>query len=125
MKLNWLIPILLLLSLPVLAQSTCPAPPTHCVFIPWTAATTGGTVTGYKVKRGLASGGPYVTIASPTIINYADVSSITNPLTDGSKLWYVITATGPGGESGPSNEVLATIPFLPPASVVVSPPIVQ
>jgi hypothetical protein len=60
----------------------------------------------YNVKRSLASGGPYATIATiPASTNYND-SAITN----GVSYYYVITAVNANGESLPSNQAAAVIP---------------
>lgn len=59
--------------------------------------------TGYKVKRSLVSGGPYTTIASPTVTHY-----INSGLTNGVTYYYVVSATNANGESANSSEVSAT-----------------
>jgi len=66
--------------------------------------------TSYNVKRSTTSGSGYSTIASPTTNSYPDTG-----LTNGTTYYYVITAVGPGGESGNSSEVSAT-PAVPPAA---------
>ncbi len=66
----------------------------------WTA---GGGATGYNVKRGTASGGPYTTVGSPAGTTYADTS-----LTNGTAYYYVVTAVNATGESGNSNQATAT-----------------
>lgn len=70
---------------------------TSQVVLKWNAAT---GVTSYDVKRGVASGGPYQTIASAGLATtYTD----STPL-NGTKYYYVVTAMNVGGESIPSNE---------------------
>lgn len=78
------------------------------------ASTVCGATAGFNVKRGTASGGPYTTIqaVSPTTLNLSDSSG----LVEGQHRFYVITATGPGGESAPSNELDLTTPFSSPAT---------
>jgi hypothetical protein len=58
----------------------------------------------YNVKRSLASGGPYTTIATGiTGTSYSD-SGVTN----GTTYFYVVSGVGPAGEGGNSSEVNAT-----------------
>lgn len=71
---------------------------TSQVVLNWNAAT---GVTSYDVKRGVAPGGPYQTIASAGLATtYTDTTPI-----NGTKYYYVVTAMNAGGESIPSNEV--------------------
>lgn len=91
----------------------------HSVALSWNwAQGTGGAATTFNVKRGIAVGGPYVTIASPVISApaYTDTSAVGNVLVEGSKYCYVITAVGIGGESANSNEFCATIPSSVPSA---------
>ena len=86
----------------------------HSVTLTWTAPTAGGQVSGYNVKRGPV-GGPYVTIGSPpSAVPFTDSSSAVQA--EGSKFGYVVSATGPGGESPNSAEAAVTIPFSPPGT---------
>ncbi len=86
----------------------------HSVDLAWAPGSGGGQVTGYNVKRGPA-GGPYVTIGTTsTATIFTDSSSAVQ--TEGSKFGYVVTATGPGGESPNSSEAAATVPFSAPAA---------
>lgn len=105
---------LLLLILPIVLLVSTFAVAQHQVSLAWAVNNSGGTVAGFNVKRSLATGGPYTLIGSTKlpIVQYVDSLG----LVDGTTYFYVVTATGPGGESGPSNEVKATIPFLPPAA---------
>ena len=78
----------------------------------------GGTTTGFIVQRGTSTGGPYTqigAISSPAQLSYVDTAGASNALTEGSTYYYVVLATGPGGNSLPSPQASATIPFLPPA----------
>lgn len=61
--------------------------------------------TGYTVKRGQSAGGPYATIASGIVdpLTFADQG-----LPSGT-YYYVVTATTPSGELGPSNEARAVV----------------
>jgi len=87
---------------------------THGIDLTWPASAT-ASVTGYNVKRGTTTGGPYTKIGSTTgALAFSDVSA---PLqTEGATFFYVVTATGPGGESANSPEANATIPFSVPAA---------
>jgi hypothetical protein len=71
------------------------------VSLSWTAST---GATGYTVKRSTTAGGPY-TAAAPgvTTTTYTDTG-----LTNGTKYFYVVTASSANGESGNSNEASAT-----------------
>jgi hypothetical protein len=106
MKKTLILLVVLMVVMPVLAQA-------HSVALTWVAGT-GGTTTGFNVKRATVSGGPYTTIGSTTVAvpTYSD----TVGLVEGTTYFYVVTATGLGGESSPSNEVKAVIPFLLPAA---------
>jgi len=85
-----------------------PTPPTGLTATPgntqvslsWTGS---AGATGYHVKRGSTSGGPYTQIAAPTTASYTDTS-----LTNGTTYYYVVSASNASGESGNSSEVSAT-----------------
>lgn len=68
------------------------------VALSWNAGT---NATGYKLKRSLTSGGPYVVVAGPVNTNFTDTG-----LFNGTAYYYVVTAAGIGGESANSVEVL-------------------
>ncbi len=57
---------------------------------------------GYHVKRGLASGGPYAVLASPSAAVYADA-----PVSNGTTYYYVVSAYNAAGESSNSKEATA------------------
>ncbi len=80
------------------------------VVVAWTAST---GATGYHVKRGTTSGGPYTQVGAPTASPYTDTG-----LTNGTPYYYVVTAFNAGGESANSTQVTATP--LATASVTVS-----
>lgn len=87
----------------------------HSVTLTWTwTQGKGGAATGFNVKRSDVSGGPYTKInadpIAPDTLTYVD----TTGLVEGSKYFYVVTATGLGGESANSGEAVATIPFSVP-----------
>jgi len=84
------------------------------VALDW-AAVSGATT--YKIKRATTSGGTYAVIAAGiTGTNFTDVA-----VTNGTTGYYVVTAVNSYGESAPSNEAIAFVPF-PRLSVAVSSP---
>jgi len=82
------------------------------VSLTWSAS---ANATGYHVKRGLASGGPYTLVASTASASLTDAS-----LSNGTTYDYVVSAYNTFGESGNSNEAVAT-PSRKPATYYVSP----
>ncbi|MFD0587192.1 S8 family serine peptidase [Paenibacillus sp. GCM10027627] len=78
------------------------------VFVSWTAS---AGATSYTVKRGTASGGPFTTVASQV----TGTSFLNTGLTNGTTYYYVVTASGVTGESGPSAVVQAK-PVVSPAT---------
>ena len=60
--------------------------------------------TSYNVFRGSVSGGPYRAIAR--LISLKPV--VDKGVVIGTTYYYVVTANGPGGESGYSNEAAGT-----------------
>lgn len=100
-------------SFDVIAVSQVPAPTAltalagnTVVLLSWTAPA--GTVTGYNVYRGTASGNE--TLLSPSSgPTYTD-----NTAGNDTFYYYRVTALMAGGESAPSNEVTATLQSSPP-----------
>jgi fibronectin type 3 domain-containing protein len=74
------------------------------VALNWTASS---GATAYDVKRSITTGGPYAQISTPTVPNFTDTG-----LTNGTKYFYVISASNSVGQSANSAEVNAT-PVLP------------
>lgn len=72
--------------------------------------TVAGAAAGYHVKRAVLSGGPYGLIDSP-----AGTDVVDSGLTNGTTYFYVVSASGPGGEGVDSVEVSA-VPSLPISS---------
>jgi len=58
----------------------------------------------YTVKRSETDGGPYTTIAN----GITETFYIDDTVVNGVTYYYVVTATGPLGESGPSNQAAVT-----------------
>ncbi|HTS12715.1 MAG TPA: glycoside hydrolase family 44 protein [Candidatus Limnocylindrales bacterium] len=70
------------------------------VSLSWSASS---GATGYYVKRGTASGGPYTQVAAT-----GNTSATDTGLTNGTTYYYVVTAYNGAGESGNSNQASAT-----------------
>ena len=99
----------------------------HTVTLTWAwSQGDGPAATGFNVKRGPTTGGPYALIASltgTTIRTYTDASGTDNILTPGMTYYYVVTAVSGASESLPSNEAPAIIPTTvpgAPASIFIS-----
>ena len=73
---------------------------------------TSSGATGYYVKRGTTTGGPYTQISAQASTTYAD-----NSVTNGTKYFYVVSSYNSYGQSANSSEVSATpaAPAAPPA----------
>jgi hypothetical protein len=80
------------------------------VVLTWNAS---AGATGYHVKRGTTSGGPYTQVAAPTASPYTDTG-----LTNGTPYYYVVSAINAGGES--ANSAGATAIPIGTTSVSVS-----
>src|SRR6202451_4530025 len=74
------------------------------VVLNWTASS---GATAYTVKPSLTTGGPYAQISTPAVPNFTDTG-----LTNGTKYFYVVSASNSVGQSANSAEVNAT-PVLP------------
>jgi fibronectin type 3 domain-containing protein len=68
------------------------------VTLSWNSAS---GATGYSLKRGDASGGPYTTVVGVGGTNYVDTAVV-----NGSTYYYVVTATNLSGESANSAQVI-------------------
>lgn len=95
---------------PPSAESLALAVADHSASLAWMPGTqpAGVTLTGWNIKRGTVSGGPYTTIFTaldPTIVTYTDSTVIA-----GTTYYYVISALTTAGESVDSNQVTGTIP---------------
>jgi uncharacterized protein (TIGR03437 family) len=94
----------------------------HTATLTWTWSQGDGPfATGFNVKRGTTTGGPYAIIASltgATIRTYTDASGTGNILTPGTTYYYVVTAVAGTAESVPSNEAQAFIPTSVPGAPV-------
>src|SRR3569833_227873 len=72
--------------------------------------------TGFIIRRGTSSGGPYTNIGTSSSQNYQDTG-----LSASTQYYYVIQSTNDGGPSGNSNEATATTMPDVPATVTASP----
>ena len=77
------------------------SPNNNQVVLSWSAPT---GATGYKVKRALASGGPYSVIGTPSGTSYTDTTG-----SNGTTYYYVVSATNGTDESADSAVASATI----------------
>jgi hypothetical protein len=87
-------------TVPLSGTGVCPS-----VTLNWDAPSGGGQVTGYNVYRGTTSGGETFLISVGNVLTYQD-----NTVSAGQTYYYEVAATGPGGQSGFSNEAMATVP---------------
>ncbi len=78
------------------------------VTLTWNAA---GGATGYSVKRGTVSGGPYATVG--TVTSPSPTTFTDSGLTNGTTYYYVVSASNSGGTSANSAE-LGVTPIAPP-----------
>lgn len=83
----------------------------HSVTLTWVAPAT-GTVTSYNVKRASAAAGPFTAVGTATSPTFVDTAN----LTEGQTYFYEVTAVNSAGESAPSGEVTAIIPFSVPSA---------
>jgi uncharacterized protein (TIGR03437 family) len=93
----------------------------HTVTLNWTWSQGDGPVaSGFNVKRGTTTGGPYAIIASlnATIRTYTDGGGTGNILTPGTTYYYVVTAVSGAAESLPSPEAQAFIPTSAPGAPI-------
>ncbi len=84
------------------------------VVLNWSAS---AGATNYNVKYSMTSGGPYVTIASPTTTSYTNTG-----LSIGTTYYYVVSAVNAAGESTNSIQVGATTAF-PPVNLALNEPV--
>lgn len=80
-------------------------PAAHSVTLSWNASTS-PSISGYKVYRGTASGGPYTQVAT----GLTSTSYLDNAVSAGATYFYVTTAYNTDGESVYSNEAAAVVP---------------
>src|SRR5271154_2088494 len=95
-------------TIPAAPTGLTAAPGNAQVVLGWTAIS---GATGYYVKRGTATGGPYTQISTPTTASYTDAG-----LSNGTKYFYVVSAYDSAGQSANSAEASAT-------PVLASPPV--
>ena len=84
------------------------ATPTNAqVRVSWNAV---AGATSYKVKRSLASGGPFTTISTPTTNIFTNTG-----LTNGVTYFYVVSTVSAAGE-GPDSAMVNATPLAPPGT---------
>ena len=97
----------------LLSGTACAQLAPHSVTLSWTASISSG-VTGYRIYRGTASGGPYTILNSVVGTSYMDAS-----VQAGATYYYVVTAVdGSGIESAYSNEAQAVVPSQPVSATI-------
>jgi fibronectin type 3 domain-containing protein len=96
-------------SLPAAPTGLSAGPGNTQISLNWSASS---GATGYRVKRGTASGGPYTQVATPGSTSYTDTS-----LTNGTVYYYVVSAVNGVGEGANSSQVSAV-----PVAPVSNPP---
>ena len=94
----------------------------HTATLTWTwGQGDGPAATGFNVKRGTTTGGPYAVVANltgTTIRTYTDASGPGNILAPGTTYYYVVTALSGAAESLPSPEAQASIPTSVPGAPI-------
>jgi len=75
----------------LLSGTACAQLASHSVTLSWTASISSG-VTGYRIYRGTASGGPYTILNSVVGTSYMDAS-----VQAGATHYYVVTAVDGSG----------------------------
>jgi hypothetical protein len=83
------------------------------VTLSWTAAS---GATGYNVKRGTTSGGPYSTIASNVQPGTISLNYVDSGASNGTDYYYVVSALTLSGETANSEQAIATPQSQVPAS---------
>lgn len=120
MRLKHLLPYLVFLFASSIFAQTGPcgtAPNCVVVVWSWAQAAGSGSATGFSILRSTTTGGPYTPVGAvtgTTTQTFTDLSGPGNVLTQGSAYFYVVEASGPGGNSSNGPEAVAKIPFLPP-----------
>jgi len=99
------------ISIPSVPTGLTTAVSGSTVNLSWTAST--GTPANYVLRRATVSGGPYTTIASPTVTSYADTGLAAGTY------FYVVAAQNSAGTSANSTQANATIIALVPAVNII------
>lgn len=90
----------------------------HQIVLNWAVPASGDAPTAYNVHKATAAAGPFAVIGSATLLTFTDTAVVA-----GTQYWYEVTSVNSAGESGPSNEVNATVPLTapnPPSGLVAS-----
>lgn len=85
----------------------------HKVTLTWNAPTTGDNPATYEIQRAATAAGPFTTIGTTPFGTNTFVDTNVNA---GDAFVYQVLSKNAAGESGPSNEVTASIPFLGPGA---------
>ncbi|HYT30569.1 MAG TPA: fibronectin type III domain-containing protein, partial [Actinomycetota bacterium] len=72
------------------------------VTLSWSAPVTGGSATGYRIYRGTSSGGETLLTSVGLVTTFKDTKTVS-----GTRYYYTVAATGPGGEGPASSEASA------------------
>lgn len=87
----------------------------HSVTLNWSwAQGTGDPAQGFHIQRSGTSGGPYAIVG--TTSNFATPSFVDNSVVGGQTFFYVVTAFNAAGDSAPSNQFTAVVPFSVPSA---------
>lgn len=82
----------------------------HLATLAWLAPISGDAPTSYKAYRATSAGGPFALLGS----SGSTLSFIDSTVVAGNTYFWQVTAVNSAGESGPSNQVTASIPFSVP-----------
>src|SRR5258708_12608349 len=97
-----------LICILLFAAIAASAQPPHSVTLNWAwSAGTGGTASGFNIKRATISGGPYVligTLATTAPTTYVDTSATGHPLARGPHYLHILTPPPPRDETSPPRQ---------------------
>jgi fibronectin type 3 domain-containing protein len=85
----------------------------HKVTLTWNPPVTGDPAQSYNIKRSTVQTGPFTSIGTSVTPTFEDDNVVA-----GTTYYYEVDSVNTAGESGPSNEVTAIVPFLVPGPPV-------